>query len=151
MTKNEYFVEASGRLIADDDPPTFCTMCGKQMDVWDKQEKFEFDHLVGYGSKYDTSHIRFGLCCSCFDKTMDWMRPQCVTDPVLDDETDWYCIRQEDIPLMKEVAGNLNAEGAKNLLAQLSRLSIGGADGTHGYLEALAEALRPIPLNTTDE
>lgn len=150
MTKSEYFVEASGRFMADDDPPTFCTMCGKQMDVWDRQEKFEFDHLVGYGSKYDASHIRFKLCCSCFDKLMDWMRSQCVTDPVLDDEMDWYCIRKEDIPMMKEVAGNLNAEGAKNLLEHLGWHSRKGADETHQYLQALVEAFRPISLNTTD-
>ena len=55
---------------------------------------------------------------------------------------------------MEEVAENLNNVGAGNLLAHLSALSDPNADGTHQYLENLAEALRPIPQNeeknTTD-
>lgn len=154
MEEEIYAVESSARFIADNDPPVFCTMCAKKLTVWDRQEKFSFDRLIGYGSRYDTSHIRFQFCCDCFDKFMDWMRPQCASDPVLDDEADWYTIRKEDIPLMEAVAKNLNAEGAKNLLAHLSALSDPNAEGTHQYLENLAEALRPIlqneEKNTTD-
>lgn len=154
MEKDVYEVESSARFIAHNDPPVFCTMCAKKLTIWDMQEPFGFDHLIGYGSSYDMRHIRFRLCCNCFDKVMDWMRPQCRNDPVILDKIDWYTIRKEDVPLMEEVAENLNNVGAWNLLAHLSALSDPNADGTHQYLENLAEALRPIPQNeeknTTD-
>ena len=48
-----------------------CSSCGKTFDIWDFQEDFSFDKYIGYGSKYDEHHIKFYLCCNCFDKIFD--------------------------------------------------------------------------------
>ena len=63
-------------------------MCGKQFDFWDEQQNFDFDRSVGYGSKYDMRDIRLRLCCGCFDKLMDYIRPRCAVDPVRDEVAD---------------------------------------------------------------
>lgn len=45
-----------------------CNLCGKELDFWDKQENYEIETTVGYGSKYDGEHIRVRFCCACFDR-----------------------------------------------------------------------------------
>ena len=61
----------------------YCTLCGKELDVWDKQENFGFNYQVGYGSKFDLSTINVKLCCKCFDKLMDnYILPKCTYNPV---------------------------------------------------------------------
>lgn len=62
--------------------PTRCNMCGKLFDEWDYQEKFSFKSYIGYGSKYDLNKIDLNLCCSCFDKVMDFIIPQCKIIPL---------------------------------------------------------------------
>lgn len=62
--------------------PKRCTMCGKVFDFWDNQENFCLNHYFGYGSKYDMKHIKLNLCCECLDKVVDWLLPQCLTDPM---------------------------------------------------------------------
>lgn len=57
-------------------------MCGKELDMWDLQEDFSFNHHVGYGSKYDCDVIHLALCCDCFDKVMDYIVPQCKISPI---------------------------------------------------------------------
>lgn len=52
-----------------------CNMCGKDFSPVDYQEDFCFDRVIGYGSKYDEMHIKFNLCCDCFDKTIDIITP----------------------------------------------------------------------------
>ena len=64
------------------DKHTHCTMCGKKLDIWDKHEKFYFDKYIGYGSKHDLKHIRFDLCCDCFDKVMDKILPMFDEKPI---------------------------------------------------------------------
>lgn len=64
--------------------PTKCTMCGKVFDNWDYQENFCFEHLIGYGSKYDCEKLKLNLCINCFDKVLDFILPQCKTNPISD-------------------------------------------------------------------
>ena len=52
-----------------------CSACRKTFDIWDFQEDFTFDKYIGYGSKNDEHHIRFHLCCDCFDKIFDVIKP----------------------------------------------------------------------------
>lgn len=59
-----------------------CNMCGKDFDMWDEQEDFCFEHVIGYGSKYDMHKVDLKLCCDCFDKVMDFILPQCKDDPM---------------------------------------------------------------------
>ena len=58
-----------------------CDMCGEEFNDWDKQENFGFHYNVGYGSKYDGNRIHLDFCCTCFDKLMDYILPQCKTEP----------------------------------------------------------------------
>ena len=55
-----------------------CNLCGKDFDLWDKQENFGFDYYVGYGSKYDLQHITVHFCCKCFDQLLDELTPRMV-------------------------------------------------------------------------
>lgn len=64
--------------------PTTCTMCGKVFDNWDYQENFCFEHLIGYGSKYDCERLKLNLCIDCFDTVLDFILPQCKTNPISD-------------------------------------------------------------------
>ncbi len=64
--------------------PTKCTMCGKDFEEWDYQENISFDHLIGYGSKYDCSRLKLDLCINCFDKVIDFILPQCKINPLSD-------------------------------------------------------------------
>lgn len=52
-----------------------CSACGKVFDIYDYQEDFTFDKLIGYGSKHDEQHISFRLCCNCFDEIFDVIKP----------------------------------------------------------------------------
>lgn len=52
-----------------------CSACGKIFDILDYQENFSFDKIIGYGSNYDEQHISFRLCCECFDKIFDTIKP----------------------------------------------------------------------------
>ena len=61
-----------------------CVMCGKILGELDLQENFSVDlPHIGYGSKFDLCHVKFDLCCDCFDKTIEWMQSQSVSDPVV--------------------------------------------------------------------
>ena len=62
--------------------PTTCNMCGKVFDEWDYQENFCFDYHIGYGSKYDLNRLKLNLCIDCFDKVLDFILPQCKTNPL---------------------------------------------------------------------
>lgn len=66
---------------------TVCNVCGKEFDIWDRQEAFGFHSHVGYGSKFDGDHIELDLCCDCFDNLMDELIPKCVHNPVVDGDT----------------------------------------------------------------
>lgn len=61
-----------------------CNKCGKDFDMWDKQEGFGFHYNVGYGSRFDKTIIDLDLCCDCFDSLMYELIPQCTYNPVTD-------------------------------------------------------------------
>lgn len=70
---------------------TQCDMCKKKFNEWDAQENFGCNINVGYGSKYDTKHIKMNLCCDCFDKLFDKeILPNCKENPITEEEYD-YC------------------------------------------------------------
>lgn len=49
-----------------------CDMCGKEFNEFDRQEDFGFYYPnIGYGSKFDGTHISIDLCCDCFDKMIE--------------------------------------------------------------------------------
>ena len=52
-----------------------CSACGKTFDEFDYAEDFTFDKYIGYGSIHDEEHIKFRLCCECFDKIFDIIKP----------------------------------------------------------------------------
>ena len=64
-------------------PEGECTLCGKKMDMWDRQEDFKLNYHVGYGSKYDTTIVDVRLCCDCFDKIIDHIAIHGKYDPVV--------------------------------------------------------------------
>lgn len=59
-----------------------CDMCGREFDDFDAQENFGIHYRnVGYGSKFDESHIHIDLCCRCFDKMMEnYVIPNLIGD-----------------------------------------------------------------------
>lgn len=58
-----------------------CNVCGKRFDEFDEQENFGFDYYVGWGSKYDLTHLQAHICIDCFDKLMDQFIPACKISP----------------------------------------------------------------------
>lgn len=68
---------------------TFCNMCGKEFDEFDKQEHFGFSYFdIGYGSKFDGGSIHMDLCCSCFDAVAEELNKKCkysFLDKFIDD------------------------------------------------------------------
>lgn len=71
-----------------------CSVCGNTMDIFDIQEKFHFDRWIGYGSIHDTEHIKFDLCCDCFDRLFELIRPY-LPDPCI---VEYDLTTGEDIP-----------------------------------------------------
>lgn len=65
-----------------------CNICGKEFDVWDKQEGFGIHYYkVGYGSRFDGDTIDCDICCDCFDNLMtDYILPKAKTNPVIECE-----------------------------------------------------------------
>lgn len=55
-----------------------CSMCGKQLDLFDTQEDFSIHRHIGYGSKYDGDMLDIHLCCECMDKIID----SCKSSPI---------------------------------------------------------------------
>lgn len=56
-----------------------CNICGKDMDFWDRQQRFDMNVDVGYGSIHDGESVELHICCDCFDKLLD----RCVVSPVV--------------------------------------------------------------------
>ena len=54
--------------------------CGKERDLWDRQEEFSIHTKCGYGTKYDGSTIELDLCCDCMEELVD----SCKISPVID-------------------------------------------------------------------
>ena len=56
----------------------YCNLCGKVLDDFDLQENIAMDRVVGFGSKYDLSRLKFRLCLDCFDRAIDYLAAECV-------------------------------------------------------------------------
>lgn len=56
-----------------------CNICGKDMDFWDRQQRFDMEVDVGYGSVHDGESVELHICCDCFDKLL----ARCVVSPVV--------------------------------------------------------------------
>ena len=63
-----------------------CSMCEKELDEFDLQEKFSFKRYIGYGSKYDMNILDVKLCCGCFDKILDTLLPMFKIKPLTEYE-----------------------------------------------------------------
>lgn len=59
---------------------TVCNKCGKEFDLWDAQEDFTIEGVLGYGTKYDGDKLKIHLCCDCMEKLID----ECVVSPIFD-------------------------------------------------------------------
>ena len=77
------FPEDAEQFLTDWSNHRTCTMCGKVLNEWDLQENFGFEYYIGYGSKYDTEHVKARFCCACFDKMLDTLKEKCVTSPIV--------------------------------------------------------------------
>ena len=65
---------------------TICNMCGKEFDLFDKQDgQMIYSAKIGYGSKYDGSGLSMDLCIDCVDKLID----ACKISPIIDPESEW--------------------------------------------------------------
>lgn len=62
---------------------TYCNLCGKKLDTWDKQEEFAIYRLLGYGTRYDGEFLELDLCCECMDKLIE----MCAISPIVDTNT----------------------------------------------------------------
>lgn len=60
-----------------------CNMCGKELDIFDRQENFTIKReRIGYGSVHDGDGLDMRLCCSCLDKLVE----SCAVDPVIESD-----------------------------------------------------------------
>lgn len=60
--------------------PIVCNKCGKMFDLWDTQEDFSIERVLGYGTKYDGDKMNIHLCCECMEKLVD----ECIVSPISD-------------------------------------------------------------------
>jgi hypothetical protein len=60
-----------------------CNFCGKEMDMWDAQQRFTICGRIGYGSIHDGDFVCLHLCCNCFDVLVS----NCEISPIRE-ETD---------------------------------------------------------------
>ena len=60
------------------EPGTYCNVCGKTLDMWDKQEDFSIQRSLGYGTVHDGEELDIHLCCDCMDKLIS----SCKISPV---------------------------------------------------------------------
>lgn len=58
-----------------------CNKCGKELDIWDNQERFYIENnYLGYGTKYDGDKLRIDFCCKCMEEIIE----QCVISPIIE-------------------------------------------------------------------
>lgn len=57
-----------------------CNLCGKEFDIWDKQENFTIQTDFGFGTKFDGDRLNLHLCCNCMEKIVD----SCKISPVIE-------------------------------------------------------------------
>lgn len=58
---------------------TYCNICGRKFNQWDKQESFGvFKSRCGYGTELDGCELELDICCDCME---DLVR-RCKISPV---------------------------------------------------------------------
>lgn len=55
-----------------------CNMCGKDFDLFDMQEHFSINRILGFGTKHDGCKLEMDICCECMDKLIE----SCKISPV---------------------------------------------------------------------
>lgn len=58
-----------------------CNYCGKELDLFDLQQKFIIHTRIGYGSIHDGDSVHCQLCCDCFDK----LAGECKISPIIEE------------------------------------------------------------------
>jgi hypothetical protein len=58
-----------------------CNLCGKDLNLFDKQENFSIHKEIGYGSEHDGDTLDLQICCECMDEIIK----KCVLSPI----TEW--------------------------------------------------------------
>lgn len=66
-----------------------CNLCGRDFDVWDKQEDFSIHKRCGYGTKYDGETLNLDICCDCMEQLID----SCEVSPIEDEGKTLICDR----------------------------------------------------------
>ncbi len=61
-----------------------CNKCGHKITAsqWTMKSNFR----IGFGSQYDMNKLDLDLCPTCFDYFIDWLRPQCEVDPIVEED-----------------------------------------------------------------
>ena len=122
------------------DRPVFikhCTMCGKELNEYELDPTLTFDLFPGYGSRYDMDHIHMELCWDCFDKIIDWIRPQCEKDPVIEEDVDdGFGVPGAVLDRLIQLGKHLSPEGFMLCNREMMKY---GRDNAHDYVEKLEE------------
>lgn len=59
-----------------------CSLCGKTLDIFDRESGMKASGRLGYGSIHDGSDFAVTLCCGCTDKLIG----RCKVNPIFDPE-----------------------------------------------------------------
>lgn len=55
-----------------------CNKCGRELDMWDRQEDFTIKKHLGYGTIYDGDRLELKLCCKCLEELVE----ECKVSPI---------------------------------------------------------------------
>ena len=58
-----------------------CSMCGKALDIFDRESGLIASGRLGYGSIHDGSYFTVVLCCGCTDKLIGRCKVNPLSDP----------------------------------------------------------------------
>ena len=121
----EYAREAGKEpVLIEDKEVQHCTICGKELDCFDLQEKLGFEDIMGYGSRYDCCHIRFRLCCGCFDKLIDGMKKHGKEDPVICTDVRFAGeLTSGQTKRVKRLFGFMNQAGTDAFVRRISKMN----------------------------
>lgn len=56
-----------------------CNKCGKELDVFDLNENYDFRLELGYGTIYDGEKVEIRMCCDCMEEFID----ACKVSPIV--------------------------------------------------------------------
>lgn len=120
-----------------------CTMCGKELTLLDDDFDLTFDMFPGEGSRYDLSHLHMELCYECFDKIIDWIRPQCKVDPIIEEDVDdGFGVSGEVLSRYEKLCRHLSVEGIQTCTHLLNSLPT--TESKEDYVEMLESVFDEI-------